>query len=215
MSGPRVPTRWPAPLLSLVFGSCFALGCAPSLPAPDATLRAYAKAAERGDATALAGLLTDESRKSLGRSGVERALADGKVELAEQGRSVDKGGWTLKATARVRYADGEDATLVLEDGAFRVASAEALPTAPRTPADALAAFRRVLARRSYAGLLRVLSRETRASMERDLSAIVDALERPDSLDVQVKGDDAQVDLGGGHLVRLKREGGVWRIEDFD
>lgn len=191
------------------------MGCSPALPAPDATLRAYAAAAERGDAAALSSLLTDESRKSLGRSGVERALADGKVELADQARDVKKGGWTLKATARVRYADGEDATLVLEDGAFRVASAEALPTAARTPVDALTAFRRVLSRRSYAGLLRVLSRETRAAMERDLSAIVDGLERPDALDVRVKGDEAQVELAGGHLVKLRREGGIWRIEDFD
>ena len=197
-----------------LLGTAF-LGCSPALPAPDATLRAYAAAAERGDAGALSGLLTQESKQSLGRSGLERALTDGKVELAEQARAVKKGDWTLKATARVRYADGEDATLVLEDGAFRVASAEALPTAARTPVDALTAFRRVLSRRSYAGLLRVLSRETRAAMERDLSAIVDGLERPDALDVRVKGDEAQVELAGGHLVKLRREGGIWRIEDFD
>lgn len=190
-------------------------GCAPTLPTPDATLKAYARAVERGDGAAIAGLLTVESQRSLGRAGVERALVDGRAELAEQGRELSKGGFALKATARVRYADGEDATLVLENGAFRVASAEALPTAARTPVDALSALRRVLARRSYAGLVRVLSRETRAAMERDLAAIVDGLERPDSLDVKVKGDEAQVELAGGHLVKLRREGGVWRIEDFD
>ena len=190
-------------------------GCAPTLPTPDATLKAYARAVERGDGAAIAGLLTVESQRSLGRAGVERALADGRAELADQGRELSTGGFALKATARVRYADGEDATLVLENGAFRVASAEALPTAARTPVDALSALRRVLARRSYAGLVRVLSRETRAAMERDLAAIVDGLERPDSLDVKVKGDEAQVELAGGHLVKLRREGGVWRIEDFD
>lgn len=200
---------------ALVLGSASLAGCAPALPAPDATLRAYAAATKRGDAEAVSRLLTNESRQSLGKAGIERALTDAKAELAEQASAVDKGGWSLKATARVRFADGEDAVLALEDGAFRVTSAEALPSAARTPSDALAALRRVLARRSYAGLLRVLSRETRAAMERDLAAIVDGLTRPDSLDVRIKGDEAQVELAGGHLVRLKREAGVWRVEDFD
>jgi hypothetical protein len=73
----------------------------------------------------------------------------------------------------------------------------------------------VLARRSYAGLMRVLSPATRAAIEQDLRALVTGLEKPDTLPVQAAGDSATVSVPGGHHVRLKREGGVWRIDDFD
>jgi hypothetical protein len=192
-----------------------ATGCAPALPSPDSTLQAYARATEQGDSAALYTLLTPESQKALGKPGIERALRDGREELAQQGKTLRTGGWSMEAVAHVPYPDGEEATLVLEGGAFRLASADALPAGARTPVDALAAFRRVLARRSYSGLLRLLSRETRAAMERDLSAIVEGLERPDTLEVRTSGDAARVELDGGHSVRLRRENGIWRIEDFD
>jgi hypothetical protein len=43
---------------------------------------------------------------------------------------------------------------------------------------------------------------------------VRGLEDAETLDVQVRGDAAEVELPGGHIVKLKRERGVWRIEDL-
>jgi hypothetical protein len=48
-----------------------------------------------------------------------------------------------------------------------------------------------------------------------LRALVTGLERPDTLQVQTNGDAASVNVPGGHHVRLKREGGIWRVQDFD
>jgi hypothetical protein len=122
---------------------------------------------------------------------------------------------TVEARARVRFADGEAATLDVEDGAFRVEAAYALPAGARTPADALAELRRVLARRSYAGLVRVLTERARSALEADLRSLVEGLESPEGLQVDVTGDTATAEVPGGHEVKLKREGGVWRVEDFD
>src|SRR5262249_58777916 len=121
----------------------------------------------------------------------------------------------VKAHARVRYPDGEEATLDLEDGRFRIAAADALPAGARTPAQALEQLRRVLARRSYAGLLRVLSPATRSAIENDIRSLVEGLEQPEGLEVQVAGDTATVQIPGGHEVKLRREAGVWRGGDFD
>jgi len=63
--------------------------------------------------------------------------------------------------------------------------------------------------------LRFVSAATRSSMENDLRSLVDGLDEPGTLDVKVSGDEAQVPVPGGHHVKLKRDGGVWRIEDFD
>jgi hypothetical protein len=121
----------------------------------------------------------------------------------------------VRSQAQLRFEDGEEASLELRGGRFWVTSAGALPGGARTPEEALDQLRRVAARRSYAGLLRVLTPRTRAAIEEDLRSLVEGLERPDTLGVQVKGDTAAVDVPGGHHVRLRREGGIWRVEDFD
>jgi hypothetical protein len=52
-------------------------------------------------------------------------------------------------------------------------------------------------------------------IEADLRALVTGLEKPDTLPVKVQGDTAVVTVPGGHLVRLKRDGGIWRVDYFD
>jgi hypothetical protein len=121
----------------------------------------------------------------------------------------------IKTAAKVQYADGEEAALALEEGQFRIDAADALPAEARTPVQALGQLRRVLARRSYAGLIRVLSPRTRAAIEEDLRTLVEGLERAEGLDLEVTGDEATAHIPGGHIVRLHREGGVWHVEDFD
>ena len=63
--------------------------------------------------------------------------------------------------------------------------------------------------------MRVLSPATRAAIEDDLRTLVDGLDHAGTLAVQMSGDNAVVAVPGGHQVKLKRDGGVWRIEDFD
>ena len=63
--------------------------------------------------------------------------------------------------------------------------------------------------------MRVLSPRTRAMIEQDLRSLVDGLDDPETLPVHVTGDSASVAIPGGHHVRLKRDGGVWRVDDFD
>jgi hypothetical protein len=43
---------------------------------------------------------------------------------------------------------------------------------------------------------------------------VRGLQDPETLEIEVEGDRAEVELPGGHVVKLKREAGAWRIEDF-
>lgn len=192
------------------------VGCGrTAMPDPREAVRAYETAAAKGDARAVHGMLSDRSRKALGVADVEKILADERTELATQAKAMQDSTTTVRASARVRYADGEDATLDVESGAFYVSSADALPAAARTPVEALEQLRRVLARRSYAGLMRVLSPATRSAVESDLRSLVDGLTHPEGLDVQVSGDVAQVQIQGGHFVKLRRDGGAWKVEDFD
>lgn len=186
-----------------------------AMPDPRDAADAYAAAASRGDADAIYGMMASRSRAVLTRDEVAAKVADQKAELRDLARAIASPATEVKAEAQVPYGDGEHAALVVEDGEFRVAGADALPAASRTPTQALEALRRVLARRSYAGLLRVLSKRTREAVEADMRSLVEGLERPEGLDVRITGDLAVVEVPGGHLVRLRREGGAWHVEDFD
>lgn len=191
-------------------------GCASSgIPDPTDAAKEYAEAAARGDADAIYEMMSEESRRALSRDEVRTLVRDQKAELTEQAKGLRGPGVVVKAEASVLYADGEEAGLAVEPDGYRISAADALPAGARTPVQALGQLRRVLARRSYAGLIRVLSPTTRAAIEADLRSLVEGLEHPEGLDVDVQGDVAVVLVPGGHEVRLRREGGEWHVENFD
>jgi hypothetical protein len=193
--------------------SCL-VGCGrPALPDPRKAAMTYADAAVRGDSARIYALLSREARRTIGRDGTRALVRDARRELEVQGRALRAPRATVEAQAEVLLSDGSEVELSLEDGEFRIDAAATLPSAARTPAQALDGLRRALVRRSYPALLRVLSVEARGAMERDLRALVEGLEDPASLDVKVNGDRAEIELPGGHSVSLKREQGVWRVED--
>jgi hypothetical protein len=202
------------PLLSLC--AIGAVACTTSaIPDPKDAVKAYAEAAAKGDATAIYAMMSEKSRVALTQKQVGAMVADERGELADQAKALGAAGVVIKARARVRYADGEDAALDLEEGVFHITAADALPAGARTPAQALEQLRRVLARRSYAGMMRVLSPSTRSAIEADLRSLVLGLEKPEGLEVRVTGDTATVQVPGGHEVKLRREAGVWHIDTFD
>ncbi|MFO7180219.1 MAG: hypothetical protein DIU78_016080 [Pseudomonadota bacterium] len=199
---------------ALVVSGLLAAGCAqPRVADPSATVRAYVDAARRGDADALYALLSKRSQRDLGLRGTRRLVQDARVELRKSAEALEKGSVEIEAIATIPYDDGERAVLELEEGVFRIGSVDALPAAARTPQEALGALRRALSRRSYAAFVRLLSSEMQSALERDLDALVRGLEDPETLDVRLQGDRAEVELAGGHVVKLRRELGVWRIED--
>ncbi|AKT39198.1 uncharacterized protein CMC5_033470 [Chondromyces crocatus] len=180
-------------------------------------MEAYAAAAAKGDADAIYAMLSEKGQRSLSREEVRRLVQEERAELGDQARSLGAPAVVVKTKAQVRYPDGEIATLDYDPAtrAFQISGADALPAGARTPAQALEQLRRVLARRSYAGLLRVLTPATRSAIESDLRSLVEGLTQPEGLVVDVAGDSATVQVPGGHGVKLRREGGVWLVEDFD
>ncbi|MBW2522603.1 MAG: hypothetical protein JRI23_00440 [Deltaproteobacteria bacterium] len=203
--------------VTLGVGLAALAGCARegAVPDPEPAVERYAEALQAGDAEALYALMSDESRQTISRAELRRILKDQRRELAAHAGALRAPGREIAARAEVRYDDGEVVTLDLVDGAFRVTAADALPAAARTPAQALGQLRRVLARRSYAGLLRVLSPRTRGAVEGDLRSLVEGLSAPEALPIEVVGDTATVEVPGGHRVELRREEGVWVVDDFD
>ena len=193
-----------------------AAGCAEArLPDPKHVAARYAEAARAGDAERIFALLSAEAQRDYGRQGTRKLVEQAKGELNRQGAALLSPASRVQASAEIRFEDGESALFDLEEGAFHLSSLGTVPSRPRSPSEALGDFRRALARRSYPALLGVLSAETREALEGDLKSLVEGLENPDTLDVKVSGDNAVVEVPGGHQVKLRRESGVWHIQDFD
>jgi hypothetical protein len=201
-----------AATLGILLAGCSA---GAGVPEPAGAVDAYTDALRRGDADAVYAMLSDESKRAISKDELRRVMSEQKIELAEHVAGLGSQERVVSARAEVRYDDGEVVSLDLDDGSFRVTAADALPAAARTPEQALGQLRRVLARRSYPGLLRVLSPRTRAAVERELRSLVEGLTEPGSLRVDVVGDTATVEVPGGHTVKLKREDGLWHVDDFD
>lgn len=191
-------------------------GCAEArMPDPKLAADQYAEAAKRGDSERIYALLSREAQRDFGRRGTRELVSQAKAELGHQAASLLAPGVTVQAAAEISFTDGESALFDLEDGRFHLSSLGTVPSRARTPAQALGDFRRALARRSYPALLGVLSPETRAALEGELKSLVEGLENPETLDVKISGDNALVNVPGGHQVKLRREAGVWQILDFD
>ena len=158
-----------------------AAACAdPALPDPKGAADAFGRAAARGDADAIYAMMTEGARKERSREDVRTIVTDERRELAEEGSALSAKDAASKRRRASASRDGEEAALDLQRGRFYVTSAGALPGGARTPEEALDQLRRVLARRSYAGLMRVLSPSTRAAIEQDLRGLVTGLERPET-----------------------------------
>lgn len=185
------------------------------MPDPRAAAERFAQAAERGDSDAVYSMLTHRDQVRYGREGTRRLVGQSSAELRTLGRQIRSADTRVEARAEILHSDGDLAVLELEDGQFKVGAAAGLPSNPRTPEAALADLRQALLRRSYAALLRVLSPETRGAVESDVRSLVGGLEHPETLHIKVTGDSAEIEIPGGHIVRLKRDAGVWRVDDFN
>jgi hypothetical protein len=191
-------------------------GCAPkALPDPRAAARRWAEAVQTKDEEAMYALLTDAARRAHGRDGVARLLATDRDELLGLARATTASSAVLETHADVSFGGDRTARVVLEEGQFRVAAAAALPAGAESPRDALRELRDVLAQRSFAGLLRVLTRESAQSLDGGLEHVVEALAEPAAVPIDVEGRRATARLPGGHTVTLEREDGIWRVKEFD
>ncbi|MEM1417501.1 MAG: hypothetical protein AAGH15_21570, partial [Myxococcota bacterium] len=119
------------------------------------------------------------------------------------------------AEARVYLPSGEVALLRNERGLWALVGGVLDAPAQATPLDAVRALRHALQRRSLRALLPLLSRSLRAELEAELDQLAAALEDELALEVQLEGDTARVRTPSGRLIRLRREGGQWRVDDVE
>jgi hypothetical protein len=121
----------------------------------------------------------------------------------------------VPVTAEIRLESGEVVTFQLQGGRWRITEGAAGSVSLSSPLQAVRAVRRALLRRSYRAAIRVLSRESRAQIEDEISRIIEGLEDEESLSIEVNDPRARVVYDDNHFIDLLREDGEWVIVDMN
>ncbi|HEY7956467.1 MAG TPA: hypothetical protein VII38_14285 [Polyangia bacterium] len=203
-------------------------GCGPRPGTPAATLAAYERAVAAGRVEAAYALMSADYRRTHDRAAFVRALPQGN-ELGSD-RSLAHARTTLTATVALPGdpPGGPELSLVLEDGAWRVAGAPLDFYPQATPEEALRSFLRAVERHRYSAALRfVPSRyralltasalrarwegEKRVELAAELALVRAHLGDP----FELAGDEARLPLGERKAAHLHREDGVWKVESLE
>lgn len=204
--------RWVA-----VAGTCLAVACAsgPTRPAgdPAQTLATFLRAVREDKLDVAYRTLHPELRRTISRERFDELARDNKQELLELGERLDRIDEEVRVQAKVVTEHGEQVTLVLEDGQYRIAGGVLDAHALATPLDAVSELRRALQRESLPLLLQVLSSERRAAWAAAFGETLERTEDPLDLRVEIHGDAAIVYLTGGGEIELRREAGEWHVHD--
>lgn len=181
-------------LILLLSVSCVC-GCGREAPGPEAALR----------------VTIDSLRQTSG--GGESALDRARSERLELADALEHASFTRHAFATLAAGETSQRQVVLveEDGGFRVEAGVLGVPALDTPARAIAALHRALAREISQGPGVLLVEDERRMWLEERERYRDGTASPDALDVRVEGDRATALTPLGDEIVLLREGAEWRV----
>ena len=195
---------------------------------PQSVLQAYARALEDGRAEDAYRLLSDEARRGISIEAFRRMVKDDPDGVREIGRSLERPTAAPQVTATVTSPNGQELTLVLEDGRWRVDGATIDLYAQDTPRHAIQGFVRAIERKRYDVVMHYVPESHREGLdpsklqaaweghEKDeMAQVVSALKQAlPGGQIEETGDRAAMAYGAG-TIQLVREHGLWKIENFD
>jgi hypothetical protein len=135
--------------------AAIATGCTQT-SAPSDTLRAYASALEDKRVDDAYRMLSDEAKRAISLEAFRRMVLENPDDVLEIARALARPAAAPVVTATVAMPNGDELSLVLEDGKWRVDAAAVDLYGQATPRQALAGFLRAHERKRYDVLLRYI-----------------------------------------------------------
>ena len=212
--------RWPLVLLLV--------GCAGARSGPNATLDAYARALADRDWPRAYDLMSDEFKKTTTREEYIAVMRENPEEVRlTRDRLSDRRG-QAEQTAEFGYGVGDSMRLVMEDGAWRVATSPLAYYDQSTPRAALRSFVRAYRLQRWDVMLRFVPNKYRSKMDVDIvkrqfadpddgqmAAMMSTLEGALDGEIVERGNEARMAYGEASEVQFIREDGIWKIKDPD
>lgn len=223
----RSRPAWGVLAVSLA-ASMLVTGCVGAPQDPESVLHSYARALEDGRAEDAYRMLSDDARRGLSLEAFRRMLLESHDDVHEVGQALSRPTSPPVVTATLSTASGQAIDLVLENGKWKVEATAIDLYAQDTPRHAVLGFVRALDRKRYDVILRYVpdahkegldpaklkaawEGHDKEEMDQVLAALKAALP---TVAIEEVGDSAQMPYGPGTM-RLVREHGLWKIEDFD
>jgi hypothetical protein len=221
----------PLPWLACGFAAFSTLACA-AMQHPDdnpqGVLHAYARALEDGRADDAYRLLSDEARRGVSLEAFRRMVKDDPEGVKEIGRSLARPTAPPVVTASVTSPNGQELSLVLENGKWRVDASTIDLYAQDTPRHAIVGFIRAIERKRYDIVMHYVpdthkegldASKLQAAWEgherEEIQQVVGALKQAlPAAAIEETGERATMPYGAGTM-QLVREHGLWKIENFD
>lgn len=218
----------PARHLLALWVTLAAVACAPTTTRPQDVLAAYSRALSAGRHDEAYRLMSEEFRRQVTLEEFRRAMRDNPAEVRETVAALSRASDEATITARVRYGMGDELSLVIERGAWRIDSPILEFYSQRTPRDALRSFVRAMEHQRFEVVLLFVPAEYRRTMTvQQVRAMFEGEPRTRTLalvqnlrahldePIEVTGDRASMQYAEGYTVLFVREDGLWRIEDPD
>lgn len=213
-----------APLLS---AAMLAACGGPTTQDPRGALGEYARALEESRADDAYRMLSDEARRGVSIEAFRRMIKDNPDEVKELGRALARPTAPPLVTATVTGPSGQELSMVLEDGKWKVDLSAVDFYTQDSPRHAVLGFVRALERKRYDVILRYVpdthkdgvtveklkaawEGEEKAETEQTLASLKQAMP---TASIEETGDRASMAYGAGTL-QLVREHGLWKIESF-
>ena len=121
---------------------------------PSDTLRAYAEALQQGRVDEAYRMLSDDAKRSMSLEAFRRAVKENPDDVLEIARALARPTADPVVTATATVPNGDELTLVLEGGKWRIDAAAVDLYGQSTPRQALVGFLRAYERKRYAVVLR-------------------------------------------------------------
>jgi hypothetical protein len=195
---------------------------------PESTLHAYARALEDGRAADAYRLLGDDARRGMSFEAFKKTLDSSPDDAKEVGRALSRPTTPAVITATVTAPNGETLELVWNGGGWKIEASAIDLYRDDTPRHTLEGYVRALERKRYDVILRYVPDAHREGL--DAAKLKAAWEGPDkdeidqvlaglkqalpNASIEETGDRAQMAYGAG-VIKLVKEHGRWKVEDFD
>lgn len=197
--------------LCLLIASC----ASPRMPPPEAAAAAYVQAIEQRDVPALWSMLTKRAKSELTQKELAKLLRDNAVELENFTRTLSAEKPRALGRAEL-YSEGrKTAQLSLSRGSFWIECKGVLPVAASTPEEAARALRDAVRARDYERVLGLMTPRGRDKVDSAFEALDESLLDLESAVVDVRQDQAVIELLGGRRILLKKEGTEWLVEELE
>lgn len=230
----RLSGDFPRHATTLAFGRAFVLACAlvacgsPKAEDPGSVLRSYARALDEGRADDAYRMLSEEARRGISIDAFRRMVKDNPEEVREIAKALARPTATPVVTAVVTSGNGQELSLVLEDGRWKVEATAVDLYAQDTPRHTIQGFVRAVERKRYDVVLKFVPDSHKEGLDaaklktaweghdkEEIEQIVAALRQAlPTASIEETGDRATLAYGAGTM-QLVRERGLWKIEDFD